>query len=98
MAIDSTSTLQQVQASYDDNAGYEGYPDKCRAFILAGRILIRKMATEAGTRESHFKYDVALIQKEIQCASEWLAANEPASAPGGANAGTSRLGFNNFRC
>jgi hypothetical protein len=42
MALTSSSTLAEVYAQYDDNAGYEGNLAKARLFLEACRILKRR--------------------------------------------------------
>lgn len=78
MVIDSTSTLAQVEAAYDDNASYaqNNSPDQCRQFITACRILLRRMPKAAGQRDSHLQTNTDLIEKAIGRAELWLQSND----------------------
>jgi hypothetical protein len=81
MSLTSSSTLVEVQAAYDDNASYaeDGDVAKAKAFITACRILLRRMPKESGTREQHFKMNPELIQKEMDAAQQFVAANDTTS-------------------
>jgi hypothetical protein len=103
MSLSSSSTLVEVQNAYDDNASYaeDGDVAKAKAFITACRILLRRMPGESGTREQHFKMNPELIQKEMEAAQQFVAANDTANGTGG---GASSNGpkvihsdFRNFR-
>jgi hypothetical protein len=99
-AIDSSSSLAAVEASYDDNASYleEVSAAKARAFISAATILLRRMPETAGTREANFQYRMDLIQKELQKAREWLAANDGgATSLASSGPAVKRLDFRNSR-
>lgn len=89
MAIDSSSTLAEVQAAYDDNASYaeDGSATKCRAFLTAARILLRRVPAETNSREGGVRFSLELIRDEIQRATEWLQ-----SQPAGSGAGESSTG------
>jgi hypothetical protein len=97
--INSSSTLAQVEAAYDDNASYVEDSDvaKCRAFITACRILRRKLPLESGTKEVHMRN--ADLAADIERAESWLNANAPGSTSAG-NTGprVTRSSFENFRC
>ena len=49
-ALSSSSTLVQVENAYDDNASYaeDESVAKCRAFLTACRILLRRMPAQTG--------------------------------------------------
>lgn len=97
--LNGSSTLAQVQAAYDNNASYaeDGDVAKCRAFLTACRILLRRMPAESGTREAHHRLNPELIQKEMTEARSWLDANDtgPTSQRGPS---TSVASFREFRC
>lgn len=78
-SINSSSTLAQVQAAYDDNASYAEDNDvsKARAFLTACRILMRRTPRESGTREGHMTLSVDLLKDQITDVQGWLAANDP---------------------
>jgi hypothetical protein len=77
MPIDSSSTLEEVKASYIDNASYEedGSVVKCRAFITACRILVLKMPRSAGKGDASSVFSTDLVQQELDNARKWLTAN-----------------------
>jgi hypothetical protein len=98
--ISSTSTFAEVEAAYDDNASYaeEASPTKARAFITAATILLRRMPEASGTREANFQYRMDLIEKQIQQARDWLAANDNSSSSANTRGpGVKRLDFRNSR-
>lgn len=92
--INSTSTLQEVQAAYDDNASYaeDGDVPKCRAFLTACRTLLRRMPAQTGTREAQLQLNPRLIQQEAQA---WLEAHDTTSTPSGPP--VTRVSFENSR-
>ncbi len=100
MPISSTSTLAEVEAAYDDNASYEEDSSipKCRAFQTAIRILLRRLPTESGTRETNARWDMALLSKELERAQCWQAANDDGTSDN-SNAApyVKRVSFENFR-
>lgn len=79
--LTSSSSLSDIQASYDNNASYfeDNSVAKARAFCTACRFLLRRMARRAstggGTGES-VEMDPSLIQGELQSAQDWLVAND----------------------
>lgn len=73
-SLSSTSTNAEVEAAYDDNASYAEDVSlaKCRAFITAVRILIRRLplsSAKAGTSQT---YSIESLTKELDEAREWL--------------------------
>jgi hypothetical protein len=98
MSVDSSSTLPEVQAAYDDNASYaeDKSVAKAKLFVTACRILLRRTPEESGTRESHFKMSTSLIQKELEAARDWLQAND-ASSTGNGGPAVVRSDFRSFR-
>src|SRR5688500_6874875 len=97
--INSTSTLAQVQAAYDDNASYaeDASVAKCRAFLTACRILLRRMPAQTGTREAQLQLNPGLIQKEMQAAQAWLEAHDTGPTSTAAGPRVTRVSFENFR-
>ena len=79
--LSSTSTLAEIQASYDDNASWfeDNSVSKARAFATAVRMLIRRTAKRAstggGTGEM-VEMDTAQLREELKDVVEWLSAND----------------------
>jgi hypothetical protein len=98
MPLSSSSTLAEVEAAYDDNASFEEDRDvtKCRAFMTAVRILLRRNPEEAGTRESNAKFRMDLLADELKRAQQWLAANDTGSA-GASGPSVIHQDFSSFR-
>jgi hypothetical protein len=96
--IDSSSTLEAVQAAYDDAASYaeDNSITKARAFVTACRILLRRMPRSSGDQVSHLALSPELIQAEIERGMQWIAANDT-GVSGSAGPGTTRSDFQNFR-
>ena len=68
--INSTSTLAQIEAAYDDNASYpeNNSAAECRLFVTACRILLRRMPAQTGTREAQPLLNPGLIQQQMKAA------------------------------
>lgn len=88
--LSAASTLTQVLAAYDDNASYyeDGSIPKCKAFITACRIILRrrpKRARAGGAtgQGEEIELDLVLIQKELDRAMEWLEAAGGSVTPAG---------------
>ncbi|HEX8911075.1 MAG TPA: hypothetical protein VF796_01865 [Humisphaera sp.] len=104
-ALNSTSTLAEIEAAYMDNASYaeDGSAAKARAFVTACRLLILKTPKMTGTREAQLTLSPELLAGQIDEANAWLASNGggPAAAAAGGNgvpAATSvRVSFRNPR-
>jgi hypothetical protein len=98
-SINSTSTLAEVQAAYDDNASYaeDGDVAKCKSFITACRILIRRTPKESGSREAHMALTPDLLLKEIERAEEWQEAHDTSSSTSTGGPRVTRASFENFR-
>jgi hypothetical protein len=92
MPLNSTSTDAQVWAAYDDNATYQEDASvaKCKAFVTACIILLRRNPRRTGTREADIELNADGIRDELANARQWLAANENIYT------GTKRLNFNDF--
>ena len=94
--LTSSSTLAEVQASYDDNASYfeDNSIAKAKAFVTACRILLRRTATQMVKGSNQVNLNVPLIEKQLEEAQEWLLARDPDFRPGPT---TTRADFRNFR-
>lgn len=78
LALSSASTLAEIQAAYDDNLDYDlsGDAAKCRQFIQACRMLIRRRPEETQNGTSRIRDDYHKLQVELTKAETWLAAND----------------------
>lgn len=83
-SLSSASTFAQVQAQYDDNASYDVDNDlaKCRLFIEAARILIRRQPSTAIKSGNSVSRNVQLLKDELAEALAWLKARDPDSRMG----------------
>jgi len=74
MALDSSSTLAQVKAAYDDNSDYDLADSvaKAKLFIQACRILLRRLPAEQGDRDQKLRIEPARIQEQLDNALAWL--------------------------
>jgi hypothetical protein len=98
--VNSSSSLAQVQAAYDDNASYdvERDPAKARAFITAARILVNRIPRETSTPQAQLRTAIDLINEQIKSATDWLAANDTAGSATNVNGpACKRLDFRNSR-
>lgn len=79
MAIDGNSTTPEVRAAYDDNASYDVDGDivKCKAFIVACRVLIRRSPSSVAQGGESIALSVESLQNELANALQWLANNDP---------------------
>jgi len=89
--LSSTSTLVEVQAAYDDNAGYaeDGSAAMARTFITACRILLRrvpKRASHGGRGAEEVELDPTMIREELKAAQQWLATDPVALGDSGTGA------------
>lgn len=76
--LSSASTLEQIQAAYDDTASYEedGSESKCRAFITAARMLLNRYPLEAAHAGGpSLRLPVESIRAELNEARSWLSAH-----------------------
>lgn len=97
-SINSTSTLAQVEAAYDDNASYaeDRDPAKCRAFITACRMLIRRYPRATASGQTHTQFSVDLLTQQLAVAEQWLEANDTQS-PAASGPRVTRVSFEQFR-
>jgi len=88
VALTSNSTDAEVEAAYDDNAGYDlnSSVTEAKEFIMACRLLLRRQLKRAvhGGRGGGQEYerDPAQLRSELSNALQWLAT-APAAAGGG---------------
>lgn len=85
-SLSSASTTDEVKASYDDNASYaeDNSPTKCRAFITAGTILLRRIPKSGKQgRDNEFELNSDLIRQELETARRWLSTSGTAAKGGG---------------
>lgn len=96
--INSSSTLAQLEAAYDDNCSYaeDNSPAKCRTFMTACRMLLRRYPRMVGTGQNHTHFNPDLLQKELETAQEWLEANDTGS-PQASGPRITRTSFEQFR-
>lgn len=94
-SINSSSTLDQVKQSYDDNCSYQedGSVTKCQAFITACTMLLRRLPLETSKEGQQLRLSLDSIEKQLEYARNWLATS-PTAAPGG---GTVFSDFRSFR-
>jgi len=81
--LDSTSTLAEVKAAYDDNASYaeDDSTTKAAGFATACRILLRrqpKVASLAGRGGHEIQVPVDQLKAELDAATSWLALKSDA--------------------
>jgi hypothetical protein len=96
MSVDSTSSLTEVQAQYDDNASYfeDNSIAKAKLFVTACRILLRRTASQMVKGSNQVNLNVPLIEKQLKDAEEWLLARDTAFRPGPS---VTRSDFRRFR-
>jgi len=76
-SLSSTSSLAEVQAAYDDNASYteDESGDKCRAYITACRILLRRSFKSTAGAGLSVMTNMDQIAAEMKSAQEWIHEN-----------------------
>ncbi len=80
--LSSSSTLDEIYASYADNASYDedGNLSKCKAFITACRLLLIKIPALVRSGNRHeVQMDVSQIADELERARRWQVASSPTS-------------------
>lgn len=101
MALGSASTLEQIEAQYDDNASYDlnGSIASCKLFIEAARLLLRRQADEIqGGGGSRVRQDRTVLERALDAAQRWWMASDPsAGRTGGASNAVSEISFEEFR-
>jgi len=99
MSLDSNSTLTEIKAAYDDNADYDlvGSVTKCKTFIHAVRLLMRRMAEEVQHGNERIRDDYRKLQAELQEAKAWLAANDTSATTSTTSGSVRFADFQDFR-
>lgn len=101
MALGSTSTDEEIEAQWDDNVDYDlvGSLPKCRLFVAAGRLLLRRLADETqGYAGARIRADRTVMERQLSQAENWLRANDPTGGrPVGANTNVTGLSLEGFR-
>ena len=82
LALNSTSTLAAVTAAYDDNVDYDLSDSvvKCKDFIQACRILLRRQADESQHGDSSVRDEYRKIEARLEQAEAWWATNDSSAA------------------
>lgn len=97
--VDSSATWAEVCAEYEDCASYDvaADTDLCKRFIVAGRILLRRIQTRAKNGGGEVEMDPAQISAELKKAEAWLSGNDPAATVAVNTGGVRALGVETFR-
>ena len=97
--LSSASTLQQVEASYADNASYaeDNFVAQCRTFITACRPLVLKYPKRTGPPQAELTTARDLVQAEKKAAEKWLEANDTGAGSTAGGARVTRVSFENSR-
>lgn len=84
--LTSDSTLEEINAAYDDNASYAEDADtaKAAAFITACRFLLRRTAKRAvdGRSGRELEHETRLLREEMEAADRWLARQSGSGGTG----------------
>jgi len=100
--LGSASSIEDLQAAYDDNASYEedGDAAKARVFLTACRILARRLAARVQKGDGSVALDARKFEEQAEEARRWLAVHGGTKTPdgtSGAGAGYTYIGFQGFR-
>jgi hypothetical protein len=81
--VDSSSTLAEVEAAYDDNASYleDNSVTKARAFVSAARILIRRYPSSQASGDAAVTLPIQQIKQELDEARQWLELRDTDRSP-----------------
>jgi len=79
--LSSSSTLAEIQASYDDNASYaeDDSTAKAAAFVTACRILLRviaKASVQGGRGGFELHTDPESLRSEMAAANRWRSLRQ----------------------
>lgn len=93
--LSSSSTLAQVEASYDDNASWteDKSTAKARAFVTAARMLLRRLPSSSQKGSNALTFRLDLIRQELAEAQTFLQAHDATQLPGPL---VTRSSFQNF--
>jgi hypothetical protein len=85
--LDSTATLAEVKAQYEDCSTYDlsGDLTLCREFIQACRILISRTSDETRQGSAALRDNAAKYRTELERAMGWLAQRDADFASGSAS-------------
>ena len=80
--LNAQSTNEEVWESYDDNVSYEedSSASKCRAFITAANILLRRRPARSVVGGADIQFDSKAVSDQLAYARSWLANNPGTSA------------------
>lgn len=97
--VDSNATWDEVCAEYEDCASYDvaSDPDLCKRFIVAGRILLRRIQTRSKHGGGEVEMDPAQVSAELKKAEAWLAGNDATATTAANTGGVRALGVECFR-
>lgn len=78
MAIDSTSTQEDIVAQYLDNIGYDhaASATSAKLFIQACRAMLVMHPATWSQSSTSITFDPRLWQQQQQAAEQWLAVNQ----------------------
>jgi len=95
----SAHSWVEVCAEYEDCASYDvaADTDLCKRFIVAGRILLRRVQTRAKNGGGEVEMDPAQISAELKKAEAWLAGNDATATTAANSGGVRALGVEAFR-
>jgi hypothetical protein len=84
VALSASSTLAEIRQQYVANAGYAaaGSASMAADFIEAATALLVMLPTTAESGQKTVGFSVASVEKAIQRAQQWHAANRAASSAG----------------
>lgn len=82
--VSSSSTRAQIEASFDDNASYaeDNSVTKARAFVTAGRILLRRYAEQSTLGATSLRRNLSMIKEQVDEAVQWLQQHDTAREGG----------------
>lgn len=82
-SIDGSSTIEEIEKSYLDNASYGETLDfgMCRAFITACRALIIRLPATATKGMNSLSFRLESVQQELERAQEWLEQRSRSDSP-----------------
>lgn len=94
--LDSTSTVDDVRASYLDNMSYEedGDAAKCRKFMTACRAMLANPYIVRALGQE-MQLSISAIQSQLTDARVWLSVN--GSAASGSVGGSRSFSLEDFR-
>lgn len=77
MALNSSSSLEEIQAAYLDNASYaeSASVEKALAFQTACLMLLLKLPRTASHGPANVALNTDLIRQELDRCREWLASH-----------------------